>query len=277
MTTLTSPRRRWYSWSNAQEQWVPRQQPRNHSICRYGRNHHLPSDFSNPLTSAITSSLKVSVPSGTIGQVGFSNSGYGGVPVNADTYANYFWMKGTYSGTVTLSLVGASSGTVYASKQVTVNSNANSFTYYETTYSVTQSPDGNNVWTLTFDGSKVAGSALWFDLVQLFPVTFHQRYNGIRLDVGNFLQTIEPSFLRFPGGNHLEGATPADRWKWNETIGPVQNRPGRQADWEYPNTDALGLMEYLQWCTDMSMTPVLAIWSGLTLGGGVISGAALDP
>lgn len=219
----------------------------------------------------------MSVPAGTTGQVGFSNSGYGGVPVNTDTYANYFWMKGTYSGTVTLSLVGASSGIVYASQALTVASTSSSFTYYATEYPVTQSPDGNNVWQLTFDGSKVAGSALWFDLVQLFPVTFHARYNGIRNDVGNFLQAIEPSFLRFPGGNNLEGATPADRWKWNATIGPVEDRPGRQGDWGYPNTDALGLMEYLQWCSDMSMTPVLAIWSGLTLGGGVISGAALDP
>jgi hypothetical protein len=85
-------------------------------------------------------------------------------------------MKGAYSGTVTLQLVGTSSGTVYASKNITVNSNAGSFTYYETTYPATQSPDGNNVWKLTFDGSKVAGGALWFDLVQLFPVTYHQRY-----------------------------------------------------------------------------------------------------
>lgn len=36
-------------------------------------------------------------------------------------------------------------------------------------------------------------------------------------------------------------------------------------------------MEYLQWCEDMSLTPILAIWSGLSLGGGIISGAALDP
>jgi len=72
--------------------------------------------------------MKVSVPSGTTGFVGFSNSGYNGVPVNQDTYANYFWMKGTYSGTVTLQLVGTSSGTVYASQNITVNSNANSFT-----------------------------------------------------------------------------------------------------------------------------------------------------
>jgi alpha-L-arabinofuranosidase len=56
-----------------------------------------------------------------------------------------------------------------------------------------------------------------------------------------------------------EGASPSDRWKWNETIGPVEDRPGREGesyffcvigqevslidlagDWGYPNTDALG-------------------------------------
>lgn len=46
----------------------------------------------NPLSSALPKSLKVSVPAETTGQVGFSNSGYNGVPANADTYANYFWM-----------------------------------------------------------------------------------------------------------------------------------------------------------------------------------------
>ncbi|KAF8860525.1 glycoside hydrolase family 51 protein [Acephala macrosclerotiorum] len=234
-------------------------------------------DTSTPLTSAITSSLEVSVPSGTTGYVGFSNAGYNGVPVNLDTYANYFWVKGAYSGIVTLELVGASSGTVYASQNLTITSVAGNFTYIATTFASTQSPDGNNVWQLTFDGSKVAGGSLWFALPQLFPVTYHARYNGIRLDVGNFLEAMNPSFLRFPGGNNLEGASPADRWKWNETIGPVEDRPGRQGDWGYANTDALGLMEYLQWCEDMKLAPVLAIWSGLSLGGGIVSGTALTP
>ncbi|PQE04744.1 Glycoside hydrolase superfamily protein [Rutstroemia sp. NJR-2017a BBW] len=207
-------------------------------------------DTANPLSSALPRSLKVTVPSGTTGQVGFTNAGYLGVPVNADTYANYFWMKGAYSGSITLSLVGASSGTVYATKTVAVNSNSSSFTYYETTYNSAQAPDGDNVWKLTFNGATVAGSALYFGLPQLFPVTYHAR----------------------------EGSSPGNRWKWNETIGPVVNRPGRQGDWGYPNTDALGLMEYLQWCTDMNMTPVLAVWAGLSLaGGGVLSGSALTP
>lgn len=41
-----------------------------------------------------------------------------------------------------------------------------------------------------------------------------------------------------------EGSSPGNRWKWNETIGPVENRPGRQGDWGYPNTDALGILAF---------------------------------
>ncbi|TVY48817.1 putative alpha-L-arabinofuranosidase A [Lachnellula occidentalis] len=229
----------------------------------------LSQDTTVNLTTAIQSSLKVSVPSGTTASVGFSNSGYGGVPVNAGTYANYFYIKGNYSGTVTLRLVGSTSGTVFASHDVTVTSSSAKWTYVETSFTASQSSDRSNVWQLLFDGSKVAGSALWFDLVQSFPATYHGRFNGIRNDVGEFLEAI--------GGSSWEGGSPGARWNWNETIGPLENRPGRQGDWSYPNTDALGLMEYLQWCDDMSLTPVLAIWSGLSLGGGIISGTALTP
>jgi hypothetical protein len=63
-------------------------------------------DTSNPLSTAITSSLKVTVPSATTGYVGFSNYGYNGVPVLDTTYTNYFWMKGDFTGIINLRLVG---------------------------------------------------------------------------------------------------------------------------------------------------------------------------
>ncbi|KAJ3347441.1 hypothetical protein HDU83_002091 [Entophlyctis luteolus] len=232
-------------------------------------------DSSTPLSSAITHTLQVSVASGTTGFVGFSNEGYLGVPVNADTYSNYFWMKGAYSGTITLELVGNYSGIVYASKNITVSSTSSSFTYVNTSYASTQSPDGSNVWRLKFDASKVAGKSLWFSLVQLFPSTYHGRPNGLRLDVGNFLAEMKPTFLRFPGGNNLWVKLQFRfiSYLFNE----VKNRPGRQGDWGYGNTDALGLMEYLQWCEDMNLAPVLAIWAGYSLGGTSVTGSALTP
>ncbi|OKL61374.1 putative alpha-L-arabinofuranosidase A [Talaromyces atroroseus] len=243
-------------------------------------NVTLSQDTSNPLSSAITSSLKVSVPSGATGFMGFANTGYNGVPVLKATYANYFWMKGTYSGVITVRLVGSESDIVYASQNITVNSNSSAFSYYETSFSSAESPDGNNEWQLLFDAAEVAGSSLNFGLVQLFPPTYNDRYNGLRDDVASFMADIQPSFLRFPGGNNLlssrEGASTSNRWKWNETIGPVVDRPGREGDWGYPNTDALGLDEYLYWCEDMGLTPILAVWDGHSFGE-IVSGSDLDP
>ncbi|RAH78090.1 glycoside hydrolase [Aspergillus japonicus CBS 114.51] len=240
-------------------------------------NVNITQDTSSPVSSAITSSLKVTVPSGATGYVGFANTGYNGVPVLDTTYTNSFYIKGAYSGTVNLRLVGTSSGIVYADHNITVKSTTSKFTAYKTTFTSSQSADADNEWQLRFDASKVAGKSLNFGLVQLFPPTYKSRQNGLRNDVASFLAEIKPSFLRFPGGNNLEGASPSNRWKWNETIGAVVNRPGRQGDWTYANTDALGLDEYLYWCEDMGMEPVLAIWAGLSLGGGIISGSALDP
>ena len=31
----------------------------------------------------------------------------------------------------------------------------------------------------------------------------------------------------------------------------LENRPGRQGDWGYVNTDGIGLMEYMQWAEDL--------------------------
>jgi alpha-N-arabinofuranosidase len=78
---------------------------------------------------------------------------------------------------------------------------------------------------------------------------------------------IKPKFLRCPGGNNIEGQSIQTRWKWNETIGPLETRPGRIGDWGYYNTDGLGLMEYLAWCEDMEMEPVLAVYAGYSLDG----------
>jgi alpha-N-arabinofuranosidase len=150
--------------------------------------------------------------------VGFSNSGYNGIPVMNDTYRCEFWMKGVYSGPITLQLVGSASGIVYANHNITVNSTFGEFTRYETFFNSTASPDGNNEWRLLFDGSRVDGGSLNFGLPQLFPPTYHSRYgiflfgrilltgnrvNGLRKDLATTLEQIKPSFLRFPGGNNM--------------------------------------------------------------------------
>lgn len=50
----------------------------------------------------------------------------------------------------------------------------------------------------------------------------------------------------------------------------------RVGDWFYPNTDALGLDEFLWWCHDMNMTALLAVWAGKSYGQ-IVSGTELTP
>ncbi|UQC90381.1 uncharacterized protein CLUP02_15911 [Colletotrichum lupini] len=85
------------------------------------------------------------------------------------------------------------------------------------------------------------------------------------------------NFLRFAGGNNLEGPNVENRWKWNETIGALASRPGHQGAWGYPNTDALGLHDYFEWCDDMQLEPFLDVYSGYSLDGTHITGEDLGP
>lgn len=94
-------------------------------------------------------------------------------------------------------------------------------------------PNSNNTFSITMNASQVAGQTLYFNLISVFPETFKGRTNGLRKDLAEAFYNLKPKFLRFPGGNNLEGESVATRWKWWKTIGPLKNRAGRPGDWEY--------------------------------------------
>ncbi|KAL2826111.1 glycoside hydrolase superfamily [Aspergillus cavernicola] len=223
-------------------------------------------DTENPLTSTIPQSLRIDVAEDASGVVGFSNSGYWGIPVDGSVFQTIFWVKGSFTGDVTVRLVGNGTEIEYASTVVSVEA-ADDFTYITTDLPTEKAPDGEVYYELTVDASAVAGQSLYFGLPQLFPETFKSRENGLKPNLANVLDTIKGSFLRW-GGNNLEGNSEDQRWKWNETIGPVEDRPGRQGAWGYYNSDGLGLMEYLYWCEDLGLAPILGVWAGFALQSG---------
>ena len=121
-------------------------------------------------------------------------------------------------------------------------------------------------------------ATLWLQLVSLFPPTYHDRPNGNRIDIMEKLAAMHPSFLRFPGGNYLEGSRIDTRFDWKKMIGPLVDRPTHPTTWSYHSTDGMGLLEFLEWCEDLHMEPVLAIYAGYSLGGQVVKpGPDLDP
>jgi alpha-N-arabinofuranosidase len=92
------------------------------------------------------------------------------------------------------------------------------------------------------------------------------------------LVDLHPAFLRFPGGNYLEGDTIETRFDWKKTIGPLEDRHGHQCPWSYRSTDGLGLLEFLEWCEDMKAEPVLAVYAGYSLKGVHVNpGTDLEP
>ena len=115
-------------------------------------------------------------------------------------------------------------------------------------------------------------------LVSLFPPTYHGRPNGNRIDIMEKLAAMRPAFLRFPGGNYLEGNRIETRFDWKKMIGPLVDRPTHPTTWSYHSTDGMGLLEFLEWCEDLHMQPLLGIYAGYSLGGQVVKpGPDLDP
>jgi alpha-N-arabinofuranosidase len=106
---------------------------------------------------------------------------------------------------------------------------------------------------------------IWFNLVSLFPPTWHHRPNGNRIDLMQKLDDMKPGFLRFPGGNYLEGSSLATRFPWKETLGDLTNRPGHTCCWGYRSSDGMGLLEFLEWAEDLKAQPVLAVYAGYSL------------
>ncbi|HZL51017.1 MAG TPA: alpha-L-arabinofuranosidase C-terminal domain-containing protein [Terracidiphilus sp.] len=76
---------------------------------------------------------------------------------------------------------------------------------------------------------------------------------------------MHPAFLRFPGGNYLEGEHLSEHHGWKKTIGPLVDRPTHPTPWTYRSSDGLGLLEFLAWCEDLHMELLLAVFSGYSL------------
>ena len=233
-------------------------------------------DTTTPLNDQITQSLRLDVTSVATGQrVGMANGGYFGVPaVPGQAYRVSFFAKATNRVPVTVSLESSDGSVVYDT--VTVHGVTADWAQHHTTLRVPRNATEST--TARFVISVDTATSLWLQVVSLFPPTFKNRRNGLRPDLVDLLLQLHPKILRFPGGNYVEGDTTDTRWNWEQTVGPIWERPGHDnSAWGYWSDDGLGLLEFLQLAEDLGATPVMAVWAGLTLGGTVIAEADLAP
>jgi alpha-L-arabinofuranosidase len=220
-------------------------------------NHSGPSE-------ALKSSLKLEVAQAdTQNQAGVLNVGYWGMPVRPGTvYKGSFYAKADSSGLgpVIVSLVDDLSGKAVATATVTgLTTSWNQYQFTLKTGAVQASAANHLAISVGHAGT------LWLNLVSLFPPTYHNRINGNRVDLMEKLAAMHPAFLRFPGGNYLEGDHISERFEWKKTIGPLVDRPTHPSPWHYHSSDGLGLLEFLGWCEDLKMQPVLAVYAGYSM------------
>jgi len=235
-------------------------------------------DAAEPLNAAIPASLKLTVTEANKkGQVGIATEGFWGIPVKPKTrYQASFYAKTSpdFSGPINISVISNAGSTVLARAHVSKVSGG--WKRYQAVLSTGGiAPSAENRLVLS-TGTK---GTVWFSMVSLFAPTWHNRANGNRQDIMQLLADMKPAFLRFPGGNYLEGNTVATRFDWKKSIGNIDQRPGHMNDgWKYWSSDGMGLLEFLNWCEDLHMEPVLAVYAGYSMKQDRIApGEALKP
>jgi alpha-L-arabinofuranosidase len=215
-------------------------------------------------SQAINHSLKLTVTQADPrNQAGVLNGGYWGMALRPNTtYTGSFYAKADSAslGPVTIRLLTDADDTAVAT--ATVSSVTSEWKQYQFTLKTGATRPSLANHLLLSVGHP---GTLWLSLVSLFPPTYHDRANGNRADIMEKLAAMHPAFLRFPGGNYLEGDHIPDRFDWKKTIGPLVDRPTHPSPWRYLSSDGMGLLEFLEWCEDLKMQPVLAVYAGYSL------------
>ncbi len=203
------------------------------------------------------------------------NEGYWGIPVGpGNTYQATIYAKGQDVGAMTASIVNDDTGKTLAAKTTApIGSDWREYKLQLTT-AFDAEVSASNRFVLSFEHP----GTVWLDYVSLRPPAYHDRANGTRIDLMEKMAAMKPSFLRFPGGNYVEGNRIPERFDWKKTLGPPADRPGHLSPWGYPSSDGFGLLEFLEWCEDLHIQPVLAVYAGYSLRGDHVDpGPALQP
>lgn len=223
------------------------------------------SDKTTGPSTALPYSLKLTITQASAASpAGIANPGYWGIAVRpGTTYHGSIYAKALgASGPIHIALVNSNTGFEAASATIpALSTEWKQYHFTMTSHAEQASSDYRLVITASRPGT------IWLSLTSLFPPTYDNQPDGNRIDLMKKLAAMHPTFLRLPGGNYLEGNSIAERFQWKKTIGPRVDRPTHMSPWGYRSSDGMGLLEFLEWCQDLHMQPVLAVYAGYSLNG----------
>ena len=106
------------------------------------------------------------------------------------------------------------------------------------------------------------------DMLSLMPQDTYKGH-GLRRDLAEALEALNPKFMRFPGGCVVHGGGDGfwNTYRWKTTVGPKEQRRQLKNTWGYHQSMGLGYYEYFQLCEDMNMQPVPILPCGVSCQG----------
>jgi len=184
--------------------------------------------------------------------IGLSNVGFDGIVIRAaEQYSFSLFAKQLSTAPIPLSIqLRNKKGKILSEEKIIINSKE----WKKYTASITA--------TVNYDTAVLAVIAtgkgkLAMDMISLFPQkTFKDRTNGLRNDLAQSIAALQPKFMRFPGGCLVHGDGLGNMYRWQNTIGPVEERVEQKNIWSYHQTAGLGYFEYFQFCEDIGAKPL---------------------
>ena len=183
-------------------------------------------DVLHPHSNAFPTKMQVSIPLNATGEIDFLNLGRWGISVSPQSYnaSSYMMANGPTDAakltSMTFSIRSSLTRKIWVTDRIPVQnlSDSNHTHFFTQLVNNVTTPNSNNTFAVTLNASEVAGSTLYFNVFILFPETYKGRSNGLRKDLRQNIKDLNPTFLRFPGGNNIEGYSIHSRWKWENTI-----------------------------------------------------------
>lgn len=191
--------------------------------------------------------------------LGLINEGWDGIPLKAGEKYNFSIFARSpenHTGKLLVRLTGKN-GEIYG-EAVTENI-SNKWAKYEAVITSKETISDARLIIIPKQTGQVD-----LDMVSLFPEkTFKGRKNGLRTDLAQTIADMKPRFVRFPGGCVAHGDGLGNIYRWENTIGSLEERKPQRNLWGYHQTAGLGYFEYFQFCEDIGAEPVPVVAAGV--------------
>ncbi|KAL2613771.1 hypothetical protein R1flu_025463 [Riccia fluitans] len=193
--------------------------------------------------------------------VGVVNPGYWGINVRVGKfYTVTFWLRSDTSVNLLVKFI-SEDETRTLGHQILQVDKVNSSTWHKYTLRL-EAKDTDHRGKLAFTTTNQG--SIWLDQVSAFPEETYKGH-GFRAELAQMLEDLKPAFIRFPGGCYVEGVRLENAWRWRDTVGPWEERPGHLNDvWNYWSDDGLGYYEFLQLTEDLGAAPVWVFNNGIS-------------